>query len=98
MTSLFCGIDWSDDHHDVAIVDRPGSVLAERRISNDPCGVAALVAMFGRVRRDRGPLDAGGDRGERRPVDETPKDAVEASGLLPRRASARLNLGVRHPG
>jgi hypothetical protein len=26
---MFCGIDWSDDHHDVAVVDDNGAVIAQ---------------------------------------------------------------------
>jgi hypothetical protein len=25
--TVFCGIDWADDHHDIALVDHTGSVL-----------------------------------------------------------------------
>ena len=38
MTEMFCGIDWSDDHHDVAVVEGSGSVIAEQRIGNDVGG------------------------------------------------------------
>jgi transposase len=30
--AVFCGIDWSDDHHDVALVDDQGTTSAEERI------------------------------------------------------------------
>ena len=29
----FCGIDWASDHHDIAVVDETGSLLARARIS-----------------------------------------------------------------
>ena len=29
-----CGIDWAQDHHDIAIVDTDGQLLAKRRIPN----------------------------------------------------------------
>lgn len=32
---VFCGIDWSERHHDVAIVDRDGQVVAKQRVSDD---------------------------------------------------------------
>ena len=37
-----CGIDWAEDHHDIALVDRDGKLLARRRISDDAAGLAAL--------------------------------------------------------
>jgi transposase len=43
---LTCGIDWADDHHDVAIVDCDGTVVSEARIGNDAAGVAELWAML----------------------------------------------------
>jgi transposase len=43
---VFCGIDWAEDHHDVALVDRDGQLLARRRISDDAAGLAVLVALL----------------------------------------------------
>jgi transposase len=40
---MFCGIDWSDDHHDVAVVDDSGVAVAQFQISNDAGGFAQLV-------------------------------------------------------
>ena len=31
---VFCGIDWAEDHHDVALAGRDGQLLARRRISD----------------------------------------------------------------
>jgi hypothetical protein len=28
---VFCGIDWAEDHHDIALVDREGLLLARQR-------------------------------------------------------------------
>jgi hypothetical protein len=36
--SVFCGIDWAEDHHDVALVDEAGRVLAGQRITDDVDG------------------------------------------------------------
>ncbi|MEW2386480.1 IS110 family transposase [Micromonospora sp. NPDC047707] len=44
---VFCGIDWSERHHDVALVDRDGQLVARRRISDDPAGFAVLLEMLG---------------------------------------------------
>jgi hypothetical protein len=43
---IYCGIDWAEDHHDVAIVDRDGRLLARRRISDDAAGLAALLSLL----------------------------------------------------
>ena len=41
-----CGIDWAQDHHDIAIVDTDGRLLAKRRISESIAGFAELTAML----------------------------------------------------
>jgi transposase len=43
---ICCGIDWAEDHHDVAIVDRDGRLLARRRISDDAAGLAAPLSLL----------------------------------------------------
>jgi len=43
---VFCGIDWAEDHHDVALVDRDGGLLARLRISDDAGGLAALLELL----------------------------------------------------
>ena len=43
---LFCGIDWAESHHDVAIVDGDGQLVAKRRITDDPTGFAELIEML----------------------------------------------------
>src|SRR5512135_2607523 len=43
---VYCGIDWAEDHHDVALVNRDGKLLARRRISDDAAGFAALLALL----------------------------------------------------
>ena len=43
---VFCGIDWAEDHHDIALVDRDGKLLARRRISDDAAGLAALLDLL----------------------------------------------------
>ena len=44
--SLFCGIDWGERQHDVAVVDDAGVVRARARIGNDACGLQALLALL----------------------------------------------------
>jgi transposase len=43
---VYCGIDWAEDHHDVALVDRDGRLLARRRMSDDAAGLAGLLALL----------------------------------------------------
>jgi transposase len=43
---VFCGIDWAEDHHDIALVNRDGQLLARRRISDDAPGLAALLSLL----------------------------------------------------
>jgi transposase len=44
--NVFCGIDWAEDHHDIALADRDGTLLARRRISDDAAGLASLLALL----------------------------------------------------
>ena len=43
---VFCGIDWSDDHHDIAVVDADGRIVVTERIGNDLVGFARLVELL----------------------------------------------------
>src|SRR5262250_863519 len=43
---VFCGIDWAEGHHDIALVGRDGKLLARRRISDDAAGLAALLGLL----------------------------------------------------
>jgi hypothetical protein len=43
---VFCGIDWAEDHHDIALTDRDGMLLARRRISDSAAGLAQLLALL----------------------------------------------------
>src|ERR1700746_2253194 len=43
---VFCGIDWAEDHHDIALAGRDGQLLARRRISDDAAGLAALAELL----------------------------------------------------
>lgn len=42
--TVFCGIDWAERHHDVAIVDDTGTLLAKARITDDVAGYNKLLA------------------------------------------------------
>jgi transposase len=41
-----CGIDWAEDHHDVAIIDTTGHLLSRARIGNDPEGLHRLLELL----------------------------------------------------
>jgi transposase len=43
---MTCGIDWAEAHHDVALVDDDGTVVARQRIVADLAGFTALVEML----------------------------------------------------
>src|SRR5690349_19406741 len=43
---VFCGIDWAEDHHDIALAGRDGQLLARRRISDDAAGLAQLLELL----------------------------------------------------
>jgi transposase len=43
---VFCGIDWAEDHHDVALVDHDGQILARQRVSDDAAGLARLLDLL----------------------------------------------------
>lgn len=56
---MFCGIDWADDHHDVALVSDDGSLLASFRISDDRPGLEQLLdalAAHGDTAEDPAPV------------------------------------------
>ncbi len=44
--TVFCGIDWAESHHDVALVDDTGRLLAKRRISDDAAGYRFLLDLL----------------------------------------------------
>ena len=43
---LYCGIDWATAHHDVAVVDGDGRVVARGRVGNDAAGFAKLLTLL----------------------------------------------------
>ncbi|KAK1182140.1 IS110 family transposase [Streptomyces sp. NBS 14/10] len=46
MPRVFCGIDWASDHHDVALIDQDGALLAKLRIDDNPAGLARLLNLL----------------------------------------------------
>jgi transposase len=43
---VYCGIDWAEHHHDVAVVNADGAVLAQRRIFDDVAGFTRLTEIL----------------------------------------------------
>jgi hypothetical protein len=43
---VFCGIDWAERHHDVAVVDEAGGLLGRRRVGDDLAGFSELTALL----------------------------------------------------
>jgi transposase len=43
---LFCGIDWAEGHHDLAVIDAEGQLVAKKRITDDPAGFAELIEVL----------------------------------------------------
>jgi transposase len=43
---VFCGIDWAEDHHDIALVNRDGGLVARLRVSDDAAGLARLLELL----------------------------------------------------
>lgn len=41
MSKVYCGIDWAEKHHDVAVVDADGMLVAKRRIADSVAGFAS---------------------------------------------------------
>jgi transposase len=63
MATVFCGIDWAEDHHDVALIDADGKQLAKRRIGDDAAGLLELLAEAGDDTEDPVPVAIETNRG-----------------------------------
>ena len=44
--NVFCGIDWAEQHHDVALVDITGQLVIKRRISDNLEGFVELLDIL----------------------------------------------------
>jgi hypothetical protein len=44
--AVFCGIDWAEGHHDVALIDGDGRLIAKRRIEESLEGISEFTAML----------------------------------------------------
>jgi transposase len=45
MDDLWCGIDWAEGHHDIALINDSGAVLVKERISDDIAGFGRLTEL-----------------------------------------------------
>lgn len=71
MPKIFCGIDWAERHHDIALIDEEGKLVAKRRITETASGWAELLDML---------ADAGDSAGDPIPVAiETPRGLLVAA-------------------
>jgi transposase len=43
---MYCGIDWAEGHHDIAVLDEKGSLLAKRRITDSVTGFGELTELL----------------------------------------------------
>ena len=78
-----CGIDWAERHHDVALVDTHGHLVAKRRIADDAAGFQELVALL---------ADAGDSETNPIPVAiETPRGLLVAALRATGRAVYAIN-------
>ncbi|MFI1337768.1 transposase, partial [Streptomyces sp. NPDC020845] len=43
---IYCGIDWAEKTHDVALVDESGQLMAKRHITDDAAGYQLLLELL----------------------------------------------------
>jgi transposase len=46
VAAVACGIDWAEGHHDLAIVDQDGEVVASERVANDLAGLTRVIHVL----------------------------------------------------
>jgi len=44
--TVYCGIDWAEGHHDIALIDGDGNLVAKRRIDESLDGIRELTAVL----------------------------------------------------
>ena len=66
--AVFCGIDWAERHHDVALIDEDGQLVARRRIKENAEGLGELTRDARRCRRPPPKTRPGRDRDPPRPA------------------------------
>lgn len=53
---IWCGIDWAERHHDIALVDDAGKLIAKLRIDDDSAGFGRLLELL--AEHGAGPQEA----------------------------------------
>jgi transposase len=43
---IWCGIDWSERHHDIALVDDYGALVVKRRVGESAAGFRELLELL----------------------------------------------------
>jgi transposase len=46
VAKVYCGIDWAEHHHDIALIDADGKLFARKRIGDSAEGFAELLSML----------------------------------------------------
>ena len=69
---VFCGIDWAEDHHDIALVDRDGQAAGPPPDQRRRGRARRAAGPARRARRQRRGPDPGGDRDPARAADRLP--------------------------
>ena len=71
MAKVYCGVDWAESHHDLALVDEHGGLVAKRRITELVEGFEAMLELL---------AEAGDDADDPIPVAiETPRGLLVAA-------------------
>lgn len=50
---MYCGIDWAERHHDIALIGERGQLVAKARIGDDVDGYTTLVEMLAAAGADQ---------------------------------------------
>lgn len=71
MARVYCGVDWAESHHDLALVNERGELVAKRRITESVEGLGVLFELL---------AEAGDDPADPIPVAiETPRGLLVAA-------------------
>jgi Transposase len=46
VAKVYCGVDWAESHHDLALVDEHGGLVAKRRITESVEGFEAMLELL----------------------------------------------------
>ncbi|MFY1673953.1 IS110 family transposase [Plantactinospora sp. WMMB334] len=63
MARYFCGLDWGERHHDIAVIDQTGTLVAQLRITDTADGLAELLTALKQVKASRRDIPIGIETG-----------------------------------